>query len=746
MKGFTTLMDTLTSIAGFYDNERSKEEERHMGELIKSLFGVISEALTNHPGNRQYFVRHIGFDSIQQGLAATGMPIAARDELFGLLFGFAMDDATLSTLFTALRVGLPEDVDEAASSVRERVGSMFGTKDILQNPEVIPIILEFQFALPRDPGEIDIVSMAITQALLSIAQGSKANMVAIHNTNVLSAYLMRLWDEDIPKQERAIMRDLATCLMRLGVNALEDAEFLYKKSLSNDDVAEFLLQAIRSSRGPAHIQFDTSLHGFSALEMSSTGRPFPPMASNGYTVSAWIYIDKYDVSMHTTLFGIFDKTQKTFLMAYIERDTRRFILQSSLSSANASVRFRSKVFSERKWYHIAIVHRRGKIAFSSKAALFVNGEFVEEVKCNYPQQPPPGQQTQLFIGIPIALSAKVGKNMIHTKWSLASMHIFEDILSDDLIAVFYRLGPRYYGNFQDSLGAFQTFEASAALHMRNELMHPGREEKSDIVTVIRNKASCLLPETKLLLSISPAAVLDDELVNSPEKGGFLKGLTKQASKNLLSFTRASPIVLNTAVPSIEEALCYPHGVAVLTGNPVIVKPQSLDEAAWRIGGCVAVCLKIVSAAKTPAQVCRAVRLLFESIKESWRNSEAMERENGFGILAHLLRQKEDPGVIGQELLKIILEFVGYNFTHPEYAYSLPRRSSPQLTCHSRESFIINPLAFRILLVDFDLWRNADLETLKQYFAQFVAFGKGSKYHHFNSKKLLKMRMCLYPSM
>lgn len=62
----------------------------------------------------------------------------------------------------------------------------------------------------------------------------------------------------------------------------------------------------------------------------------------------------------------------------------------------------------------------------------------------------------------------------------------------------------------------------------------------------------------------------------------------------------------------------------------------------------------------------------------------------------------------------------------------------------RESIIINPLAYRILLVDFDMWRKADMQTQKKYFTQFVTFGQGSKYHHFNAKRLFRMRKFLSP--
>ena len=108
------------------------------------------------------------------------------------------------------------------------------------------------------------------------------------------------------------------------------------------------------------------------------------------------------------------------------------------------------------------------------------------------------------------------------------------------------------------------------------------------------------------------------------------------------------------------------------------------------------------------------------------------------ILAEVLRQKVGSGMSGGsivrgastidmspdeceafvlQLLRVILRFVGYDEQHPT------------------ESLIINPLAYRVLLVDLDLWRKSiSLETQKLYYKQFIDFAKGSKHHHYNAKR------------
>jgi hypothetical protein len=731
LKGFEQLLSTLHSLSGFYSStNRSDEEKNHFIELTKCLFGVVSEALSNHPGNRRFFAQRIGWDSLQQGLAATGLPTEAPDQLFGVLLAFAMDDPTLSSIVVSIKRGLARQVadkqlnedGDKLNYLREKINVHFGPKDVLLNAEIVPLLVSFQIAMPRTE-DSEVTAVVVLQSLHAIASAGKFNLVAMHSTGVLSSILPRLWDPAVPTGEKAVLNDFAGLLVQLGVNTMNDAKDIYRKAMRDENVASFLLEAIKTSREPPHIQFDLSLHGYASMEISSLGRIFPPANAPGYSFSTWIYVETFDSSMHTTLFGVFDSSQRCFVLAYIEQDTRKFILQTSVSSPRASVRFKSAVFEPKRWYHITIVHKKGRATSAAKAALYVDGEFVEQQKVGYPQAPPSATTpVQVFFGTPLDLSPRLGRGVVSSQWSLGTTHLFEDALSDDLIAVFYRLGPRYHGNFQDCLGSFQTYDASAALNMRNELMHPGREEKSDIVAAIRQKASTIIPEHKVILSISATQVLDDRDDNNIDESMLLKSLSKHAAKNLQGLTRGGAVAINGAVPSINEALISSNGVAIMTGEPIVVVPQSLDDAAWKIGGAAAIGLKMVEMARTPSQVCRAVAILFEMIKGSWRNSEAMERENGFAILSHLIRQKDAKGVVGRDLLRLVLDFVGYRHDAPE------------------ESFIINPLAYRILLVDFDVWRTADIETQREYFSQFLMFTSGSKYHHFNSKRLVRMRV------
>ena len=301
------------------------------------------------------------------------------------------------------------------------------------------------------------------------------------------------------------------------------------------------------------------------------------------------------------------------------------------------------------------------------------------------------------------------------------------------------------GNFQDCLGSFQTYRASAEVHLQNDLLHPGQAEKSELMVALRSNASTLLSEAKILLSFSPNAVLDNEDRNHINESRLLKSISRDASTAMQQLIRVAgnSIIVNSAAPAYNDALTHPHGIGILTGDPVVSVPQSLDDTCWRIGGSAPVVLKLLDLARTKDEVLRAVQIVFASLEGSWRNSEAMERENGYGVLAGLMREKLGFGsIFGEthssrphaapvdirqreelalELLRLTLSFVGYSEVNPE------------------DALLINGLAYRFLLVDFDTWRRAPIATQKLYYSQFVHYAAKGKHHRFNSKRLIRMR-------
>ncbi|KAF1953424.1 beach-domain-containing protein [Byssothecium circinans] len=815
VRGFDVLLLTLRSISGFYKPaELSTTDRIDFFEVIRTTLHVLSDALNEHSGNRRFFATRVeggGWSALEQALGSTGIfggqskskrDDAGQEQLFGCLFAFALGEEATTRIFRDIdkRVeeaqaekkedagehkGEPADIvvtsprsiysdfEVDVDALRAQVRTVFSGNEVLQNPDMVPIILHFWVGLSGEdsPGtRSKPLSVSVLLAIKEITAVSSYNKAALHVTGLLSIILPLLFDNKCAPAEEGLLRELADDLVEYGINKLDDAYYLFRKAAVSDRAANFLHLGMRTSRGPPFIQFDLSLHGFSAIELPDLGRPFPPVSpGSGYTFCAWIRVDKYDVNCHTTLFGAYDDTQTCFLMAYLEKDTRCFILQTYMGHSAGivpSVRFKKAPrFQEGRWYHIAVVHRRAKqmaINSAPKASLYVDGEFTETMKAHYPSHPPVLESSQesfasmsssrghhnilAFLGTPRNLAPRLGRNVLSTKLSVSSFHLFSEPLSDELIAVYHKLGPRYCGNFQDRLGSFQTYRTSAELHVQNEILHPGKEERSDIVTAIRTSAGLLMPESKILLSFSPSSVMDDDDRNAIDESQLIRSLSKDSAKTLHRYTRmhGTPIIINAAVPSVNDALSQARGFGRLSGDPVVVVPQSLDDAIWRIGGCAAVGLRLVQAAQSLDAVLRAVKILLEAVEGNWRNCEAMEQSNGFAVLAEVLRQKVGSNMLGAgavrssisidaspeecesfvlELLRVILRFVGYDEEKPT------------------ESLIINPLAYRVLLVDLDLWRRSpSLETLKLYYRQFIHLAKGSKHHHYNAKRFHRIRV------
>ncbi|MCJ1322959.1 hypothetical protein MMC15_008309 [Xylographa vitiligo] len=794
LNGFQILIEALRSTSqSIRLSQITKSEVEAILDVYQNLWALLTAALQDHWGNRKYFRKRVeggGWETLQQILKEMLRDHTfeylrqVTERLFGCLFACALEDETLNRLFSQLarhreddnggkiehsthKPADPELAKEEREGDRDDIGFIkqaLGTQAFLHNPEAVAIATQLwllEWSEPADECHVaTAVSLVLPAVIDRIADIKTHNLVALHAAGVLKLILHAFVNGPLNENQQRQLRDLATVLLTLGVTDLNDAHFLYRHASTSKEVAELLQIAFQKSSIPPCIHFDLSTHGFASVELSDIGRTFPPVnSSSGYTLSMWLQVVDFDPESHTTLFGAFDSSQSCFVLIYLEKDTRNLILQTSVTASRPSVRFKSFVFDAGRWYHLCVVHRRPKTTTSSRASLFIDGEFVEQVKAQYPAPPPlaltladnadvlsPGRKhrpVQAFLGTPQDLASRIGQGLVSSRWRLASAYLFNDTLSDDLIAVHMQLGPRYHGNYQDCLGSFQTYRASAALNLRNESLHPGREDKSEIVTAIRSKASALLPESRVILNFSPMMVLDDDDRNNVDETQLIKSLSKNAAKNMRTVTRngRNAIIINGAIPSVNEALTHSYGFAVLTGEPVIVIPQSLDDASWRIGGCAPVGLALVESASSPQNLICALEILLGTIQDSWRNSEAMERENGFGVLASLLTAKLDnihtglkmqnlhinvteteAEALSFEILSIILKFIGYQ-----------ERSLA-------DSVINNPLAYRILIVDLDIWRTSSPKVQKLYYEQFETFSTGSKHHHFNTKRLGRMRI------
>lgn len=763
-QGFQVVSSTIHNLIQLWDQTPVLSETKDMIQILAQFLYVLESALVHHAGNNRYFRTRVyggGWIAMYRSLSRLltrllkdKADIFILEQFYGVLFATAAGDEALSSIYTNTGKACPPpdrswDL-KSADLIQTHVERYLDNVADITVPDILPIIIKTWIEYIQKTGKsIQTLNLALPITLKALLAISRQNIVEAHIAGLLSAVIPLLFEGQHTLVEKSLYRELALMLFQQGVTNLDDAHFFFSKAATSLAAASFLLEAIRVSRQPASIQFDLSRYGSSSLELPTLRKAFPPSHSDGYTLTLWARFDNFDTNAHTTLFGACDKTQTCFILAYLEKDTRNLILQTAIKGSRPSVRFKSIVFETDRWYHICIVHKKPRTTTSSKASLFIDGLFVEQTKANFPMNPPAERSSvprvQAFLGTPQDLAPDTDGNCMSI-WSLASAVLFDIAINEDLLAVIYHLGPSYHGNMQDCLGSFQTYAASAALNFRNESLNAGNEATSHISISTRQKASNVLSESAILLNVSPAAVLDNDDRNTIDESQLIKSLSKTAAKNLFSYTRsaANAVVINGAVPAINDALVQTNGVAILIGEPVVTVPQSLDDVSWRLGGCASIGLSLVGKAKTTEEVAVAVDILLETISSSWRNSEVMERNSGYGILSGLIREKllASPGTSSEQskgtlaiatpsldrsglalrLLKSVIAFLGYDTNDPS------------------KSMINNPLAYKILLIDNSIWRIHHFETQELYFKQFVVFAKESIHAKFNLKRLGRMRV------
>ncbi|KAI4729600.1 beach-domain-containing protein [Aureobasidium sp. EXF-10728] len=797
IRGFQAIIHVLEATIRYVETQEELTNislEENFIQIAIDVLNILTKALRRHHGNSRYFTKRIsggGWQALRHLIQHASCIIASSSSsalrfnnllrLFCATLALALGDNAYSNALKTLWLEGPDDshsavngdafskantdheaVTETPSPERMQilVRGCFSRDERILNSEAVTIMSDFYTPsgygeeIPRD--HIAGLPTVILTVLGCLAETSASNRIAVHDAGTLSVLLPRLAEKGMNETEASLLQKLCKSLLPLGTRRLEETAQIFKLACEDDSAKEILLEALQKSKQPPAIQFDLSQSGHCSIELASLPRSFPP--PTGYTFSSWIKIDQFDSDCHTTIFGAFDASQTCFVLVYIEKDTHQLILQTSVTAKRPSVRFKKFRCGAGEWYHIAVVHRPSRTSSSSPAILYVNGRCIEEQHCPYPEAPPlipelrapvPSQvvnttrrPVQAFFGTPQDLASQAADRVLRLKWSLASAYLIDASLSPELVAVHQKLGPRYCGNFQDCVGPFLTYRASAELNRYNEMLHADKDDKSEIVKATQSQGSELLPEGKLLISMSASTIVN--------MNGFLANgvniasmLNEKAAAHLQSLTRnGNPLLLNAARPTINEAITRSYGAAVITGDPILTLTRGLDDGSWQIGGSLPISMKIIQSASTADSLVTSVELLFQCILDNWRTSEVMEKDNGFGILAVLLREKlgiytGGPGGtrtapvaktiqqregLASRLLKVVLAFVGYDIKSPE------------------NSLLINPMAYRVLLVDFDTWRTISIETQKLYYQQIAGFIWKNNNQTFNMKRYNKMRV------
>ncbi|KIY47744.1 beach-domain-containing protein [Fistulina hepatica ATCC 64428] len=313
-----------------------------------------------------------------------------------------------------------------------------------------------------------------------------------------------------------------------------------------------------------------------------------------------------------------------------------------------------------RWVHVVLVHYPHRSS-NPNIRLFVDGILQDTLTRSFPR-PEASLQTLSYILGDESESAKID-------WCIASAFLLSKPVEDDAPRFIHHLGVRYTGYFQDSsLVRYLTYEAATSLNLF--LFAPS------------SRAG-----TKVRPSDSPLMKIIQEGPQIP-RSAFVFDITCPQSKGW----------------SME-------------GNVMFIDSSTLDITISKLDGPI-IGLGLMQLTKTPHELSRSLGIFTDILRNSWQNSDDIERLNGYDILADILRRKAF--LINMTTFETMFEFLGVNFRSPE------------------QSTITNTLAYRMIALDFELWSHTRTEIQHVYWEHFAILLDRSRFRAFNVQRFQKL--------
>jgi hypothetical protein len=610
--GYISIVSMIVALEGAFDEpERFMSSEGGDKMAVKSkiiavlqmVFAVLGESMRNHQVNKGYFMKDVGYSSLENAITLTGAlgKNGSPQHVFGIFFAFAVEDESVFDLFV---VHSEEDVNENAVTVDlfKSIESKLKYPSVaVINPEIMPTILNLQKSTSSTDPQL---SRAALYAVLVLAQGGRRNQVKMNGSGLILELLQRAFpaeqaeNNDKQSSEKDMLLEIIKRLMSMGVSfaqlrymfrrfAIDDG--IQLEDSTNTRLLDLVLQGASRSRWPNFIQFDMG-SGSSSIEIPQLEN-FPG-SGPGYTFMLWLHLERVDNISDVSLFNVYDGSQLLFSI-YIDSATNMLHVYS-MQTKQETV-FRCFKFNVGYWYHLSLVHYKSRLSSkSSTMVMYINGVKIEAVTCPFIIQPMMGSTTlRGSIGSPGNDPKLDAAEDLRLVWDLGPTYLIQDTLEEDRINLYFNLGARYKSLFQDSLRQFQTYEASTALYLtlRNMSKTPnGRRDSQQqmLANVMRGAQFQTLPESKILF----AFFASNMIVDGKATGLTLTGLSDATAAVVAAEVDRTRMMLNSAIPKLSDAIYTPQNMGYLRGEPVIAFPFGLDESIWKIGGC-AIVLKLI---------------------------------------------------------------------------------------------------------------------------------------------------------
>ncbi|KAH9896772.1 beach-domain-containing protein [Cubamyces lactineus] len=526
---------------------------------------------------------------------------------------------------------------------------------LIHVPEALLVLYD---AVTRPTQENALLRYMGTKLLERLTLHKHRNQCVLSSLGLERSLFERLCgSKALVQQERKVVQKLLKRLLDHNVRT-EDARLMFQRVIRKDDTLDpDVLEVLRAGmkvRWPEHF----SLESPAAIRLTKTGTRALP--ATGFTFLAWLWIEQVPRDKKHNIFSIVSG-ERTLFSLKLRPDG----LLDCESTGNKEPAVLKASLAKGRWAHVALVHypHRGS---KPTIRLFVDGHMVDSVNWQYPRGDTNGIDRPYTIGdnSPDAC----------LNWCLASAYLISLPLSDELPRFIHDLGPRYVGRFQAAdLIRFLTYEAATALNIylyaRAEQSRGSASEVKSLINSFKHGVG--LSEANIVFSLSPATTLFEDK-NTGE--------------------------LNDAA---------------MDGDVFVARCNGLDLAMWEIGG-AAVSLRLVQLANNPHEVSRALGILTDGLRNSWQNSEDMERLQGYDILAEILRKKCQ--LINMTGFETLFEFLGMNFKSPDH------------------STIVNTTAYRAIALDFQLWSRTRQEIQLVHLEHFSTLLDSSRHKRFNVKQ------------
>lgn len=363
--------------------------------------------------------------------------------------------------------------------------------------------------------------------------------------------------------------------------------------------------------------------------------------------------------------------------------------------------------------------------------LFINGEYSESIPCPELYKIL-NSWNKVYIG-----DERNTLNHSNDELLIRNLTVLNVALSYEWVNFLYNLGLGYDWDFKD-------FTEDRLLSLLNHLSYRGLINVSLKIKELRSNHA---RENSDVLNHMRQGKNQFEISRNLTNGTPNNVIDRRSIVKVLASSRLkeSNVLFDSNTSSFMDSLEAPNSPKIL-----IHRSNSIHSSLYSIGGS-SLLLKLIEYSSQnlnskdnkiiDTMLYKSLTLLFSVLNNNWRLNKEFENINGYGLLLILLiRYKEDvnsslefnlvqgfdsskspdTGLQRQDLLKVILIHSGYNFVNPY------------------ESIIINPIAYRFLVLNFELYYESNtFEFLLYHFQVLIS---ESKYSHINASELKKMKI------